>query len=97
MDIALAYVSHRIAGQFVADVERFLGIAQARAATIRERALREQVRGEIETAVSKVQTASQAISEAQAGVVAAGKNYQAQLELAASVGHLAPNLMRGSR
>lgn len=105
---------------------------EARAAEIRDQALREQIRGQIEAAVSKVRTAGAAVPEARAGAQAAERSSRAQLarfeagtglglevieaqnaqaraglelaeaivrhniaqiELAASIGHLAPELI----
>lgn len=108
---------------------------EARAATVREQARREEVRGEVTAAALSARTASETIPEAQAGVQAAERSYRiqldrfqagtglgievieaqnaqararqelaeaivrynlAQVELAASIGHLAPDLLGSS-
>jgi len=108
---------------------------EARAARVRQQALREQVHGEVAAAMAEVRTARETIPQAQAGVEAAQRSYRiqldrfqagtglglevieaqnaqararrelaeaivrynlAQVELAATIGHLAPEMFRSS-
>ena len=53
---------------------------EARAAAIREQALHEQVRGQIDVALSQVRAAGAAIPHAQAGMAAAEQSYRIELD-----------------